>query len=70
MTYYLQEKFCLDGRLSFQSVMATSKACKESYNDTIKALVELDPPIVTRHKMAALVGEKEICRKISLDGAT
>jgi hypothetical protein len=23
---------------------------------------ELDLPIVTRHKMAALVGEKEICR--------
>jgi hypothetical protein len=42
--------------------MATSKPCKVSYNDTIKALVELDPPIVTRHKMAALVGEKEICR--------
>ena len=62
MTYYLQEKFCLDGRISVQSVMATSKACKVSYNDTIKALVELDPPIVTRHKMAALVGEKEICR--------
>ena len=62
MTYYLQEKFCLDGRISVQSVMATSKACKVSYNDTIKALVELDPPVVTRHKMAALVGEKEICR--------
>jgi hypothetical protein len=63
MTYYLQEKFCLDGRISVQSVMATSKACKVSYGDTtIKALVELDPPIVTRHKMAALVGEKKICR--------
>jgi hypothetical protein len=59
---YLQEKFCLDGRISVQSVMATSKACKVSYGDTIKAIVELDPPIVTRHKMAALVGEKEICR--------
>jgi hypothetical protein len=62
MTCYLQEKFCLDERISVQSVMATSKACKVSYGDTIKALVELDPPIVTRHKMAALDGEKEICR--------
>jgi hypothetical protein len=62
MTYYLQEKFCLDGRISVQSVMATSKVCKVSYGDTLKALVELDPPIVTRHKMAALVREKEICR--------
>jgi hypothetical protein len=62
MTYYLQEKFCLDGRISVKSVMATSKACNVSYNDTIKALVELDSPIVTRHKMAALVGEKDICR--------
>ena len=35
---------------------------KVSYYETINALVELDPPIVTRHKMAALVGEKEICR--------
>jgi hypothetical protein len=57
MTYYLQEKFCLDIRISVQSVMATSKACKVSYGDAIKALVELDPPIVTRHKIAALVGE-------------
>jgi hypothetical protein len=56
MTYYLQEKFCLDGRICVQSIMATSKA------NTIKALVEVDPPVVTRHKMAALVGEKEICR--------
>jgi hypothetical protein len=43
-------------------MMATSKAMKVSYHDTIKALVELDPPVITRHKMAALVGEKEICR--------
>jgi hypothetical protein len=63
MTYYLQEKFCLDGRIRVQSVTATSKACNVSYGDTLKALVELDPPIVTRRKMAALVhGEKEICR--------
>jgi hypothetical protein len=62
MTYYLQEKFCVDGRISVQSVMATSKAGNVSYGDTIKALVELNPPIDTRHKMAALVGEKEICR--------
>jgi hypothetical protein len=26
MTYYLQEKFCLDGRISVQSIMATSKS--------------------------------------------
>jgi hypothetical protein len=30
MTYYLQENFCLGGRISVQSVMATSKACKVS----------------------------------------
>ena len=62
MIYYLQEKFCLDGRVSVHSMMATSKAMKVSYHDTIKALIELDPPVITRHKMAALVGEKEICR--------
>jgi hypothetical protein len=61
MTYYLQEKFCVDGRISVQSILATSKAMKASYHETIKALVELDPPVVTRHKMAALVGEKKIC---------
>jgi hypothetical protein len=59
MTYYLQEKFYLDGRISVQSIMATSKAMKVSYHDTIKALVELDPPVVTRHKMAVFVGEKQ-----------
>jgi hypothetical protein len=41
MTYYLPEKFCLDGRISVQSIMATSKAMKVSYHETIKALVEL-----------------------------
>ena len=62
MTYYIQEKFCLDGRISVQSVMATSKAGKFPYSQIILALIELDPPIVTRHKMSAFVGEKEICR--------
>jgi hypothetical protein len=61
MTYYLQRKFCLDGHISVQSVMATSKAGKVSYGDTIKAVVEPSSH-VTRHKMAALVGEKEIYR--------
>jgi hypothetical protein len=42
--------------------MATSKAMKVSYHETVKELVELYPPIVTCHKMAAFVGEKEICR--------
>ena len=28
MIYYIQEKFCLDGRISVQSVMATSEAAK------------------------------------------
>jgi hypothetical protein len=62
MTYYLQEKFCLDGRISVQSIMATSMAIKVSYQENIKALAEVDHPVVTRHKMAALVGKKEICR--------
>jgi hypothetical protein len=62
MTDHLQEKFCLDGRISIQAIMATSKVMKVSYHETIKALVELDPPVVTRHKIAALFGEKEICR--------
>ena len=62
MTYYIQEKlFCLDGRISIQSVMATSKAGKFPYSQIFRALIELDPPIVS-HKMSALVGEKEICR--------
>ena len=60
--YYIQEKFSLDGRISVQSVMATSKAGKAPYVDTIKALIELDPPIVTRHKMSSLTIDKEICR--------
>ena len=62
MTYYIQEKFCLNGRISVQSVMATSKAGKFPYPQIILALIELDPLIVTRHKMSAFVGEKEICR--------
>jgi hypothetical protein len=57
MTYFLQQKFCPDGRIIVQSVMAMSKAGNVSYEDTIKALVNLDPPVVT------LVRKKEIlCR--------
>ena len=45
--------------------MATSIASKAPYLETIKALVELDPPIVSPHKMSALVGEKELCRNFA-----
>jgi hypothetical protein len=51
--YYLHEKFSLDGRISVQSIMATCKAAKASYNDAVKALIELDPPVATRHKLSA-----------------
>jgi hypothetical protein len=70
MTYFLQQKFCPDGRIIVQSVMATSKAGNVSYEDTIKALVKLDPPVVTHHKMAALVRKKEICRNNSAERCT
>ena len=50
--YYLHEG--LDGRISVQSVMATCKAAKASYNDAVKAFIELDPPVATRHKLSAL----------------
>ena len=36
--YYLHEKFSLDGRISVQSVMATCKAAKATYNEAVKAL--------------------------------
>jgi hypothetical protein len=62
MTFYIQENFCLDGRISVQSVMATSKDGKFLYSPIIRALIQLGPPVATRHKMSALVGEKEICR--------
>ena len=45
MTYYIQEKFCLDGNVSVQSDMATSKAGKFPYTQVIRALIELDPPL-------------------------
>ena len=62
MTYYIQENFCLDGRISVQSVMATSKAGKFLYSQIIRAFIPLGPPVLTRHKMSALVEDKEICR--------
>ena len=33
--YYLHEKFSLDGRISVQSVMATCKAAKTTYNEVV-----------------------------------
>jgi hypothetical protein len=67
MNYYLQKKFCLDGGISVQSVMATSKAGNVSYSETIEALVELDPPIVIRYSPCR--GERDMQKTISLDGA-
>jgi Zinc finger C-x8-C-x5-C-x3-H type (and similar) len=61
--YYIHEKF--DGRVTVQSVTATLKASKVSYNSSLAVLIELDPPIVTRHKMSSLVAGKgpikELC---------
>ena len=62
--YYLHEKFSLDGRISVQSVMATCKATKASYNDAVKALIELDPPVATRHKVSALVAKRDVSKEI------
>ena len=45
MTYYIEEKFCLDGHISVQSVMTTSKAGKFPYTQVIRELIELDPPL-------------------------
>jgi hypothetical protein len=57
--YYLHEKFSLDGGISVQSVMATCKAAKATYNDAVKALIELDNPVAT-----ALVATKDISKEI------
>jgi hypothetical protein len=62
--YYLHEKFSLDGRISVQSVMATCKAAKASYNDAVKALIELDPPVATRHKLSSLVAKRDVSKEI------
>jgi hypothetical protein len=63
--YYLHEKFPLDCHVAVQSVMATIKASKATYNSSLAALIELHPPIVARHKMSSLVAGKgpikEIC---------
>jgi hypothetical protein len=61
--YYLHEKFSLDGRISVQSVMATCKAAKAIYNDAVKGLIELDPPVATRHKLSSLVAKKDVSKE-------
>ena len=44
--------------------MATCKAAKATYNDAVKALIELDPPVATRHKLSALVAKKDVSKEI------
>ena len=47
-----------------QSVMATCKAAKATYNEAVKALIELDPPVATRHTLSALVAKKDDSKEI------
>ena len=52
-----------DARFSVLSIMASSKMSKESYEDTIKYLVLLDPAPAVAHKMASLTPTLELCRR-------
>ena len=61
---YLHENFSRGGRISVQSVTATCKAAKATYNDAVKALIELDPPVATRHKLLALDTKKDVSKEI------
>ena len=44
--------------------MATCKAAKATYNEAVKALIELDPPVATRHTLSALVAKKDDSKEI------
>ena len=61
--YYLQEKLEGDTRMSVLSQMATSKTSSESYDDTIKKLIILDPAPSAAHKMNSLTPSVELCRR-------
>ena len=44
--------------------MSTCKAAKATYNEAVKALIELDPPVATRHKLSALIAKKDVSKEI------
>ena len=61
--YHLQEKLEHDTRVSVLSSMAFSKTSSESYEDTIKKLIILDPAPTVAHKVASLTTSAELCRR-------
>ena len=61
--YYLHENFLEDKRTSVLAIMAVSKSSKMTYLDTVNHLIEMDPPILSHHKIASLGTEPELCEK-------